>query len=159
MDHFYYHGKLFEPTAFFFHPQIWGGDPTVFYFLLSDVNSKPFMKTALNYLCWLLSPFLILFLFFNSAALSVPLLPGYRARWRPNGRSGNGNSPVKWKAWFVCLFSITASAITCLSLLEHLWLFCEHKTTGGMSASSPLLPHGVQGQVPDIHSCYSLELL
>lgn len=34
----------------------------------------------------------------------------------------------------------TTSAITCLSLLEHLWLFCEHKITGGMSACSPPFP-------------------
>lgn len=61
MHWFYYHGSMFEPSALFFHPEIWGKYPIVFYFLLYDVVSKPFLRTAVSYLYWLLFPFLVFF--------------------------------------------------------------------------------------------------
>lgn len=42
MDCLYFHGKLFELRALFFHPQIWGKYPVTFYILLSDAVSKLF---------------------------------------------------------------------------------------------------------------------
>lgn len=121
--------------------------------LLCSSTHKSEESTLLSYtfyfLMWLIRPFwkqqLVIYVdycspswffwvcFFSSAALSFPLLPGHWAGWRPIGRSGYADSPVSE-------MPLTASAITCLSLLEHLWLFCEHKTTRGMPACSLLLP-------------------
>lgn len=43
-------GKLFEPTALFFHPQIRGKYSNIYYFRLSNVVSKCFLKTAVSFL-------------------------------------------------------------------------------------------------------------
>lgn len=45
-DCLYFHGKLFELSALFFHPQIWGKYPLTFYFLLSDAVSKLFENSS-----------------------------------------------------------------------------------------------------------------
>lgn len=89
--------------------------------------SKTFLKTAVMLIT---VPLLFLFCLiycFSSGALSVPLLPGHWAGWRPVRRCGNGDSPVLF------FFSIIASAITCLLLVEHLQLFFEHKTAAEVS--------------------------
>lgn len=147
MDCIYYNGKLFEPAALFFHPQIWGKYHIVFYFLLSDVVSKTFLKTAVMLIT---VPLLILFCLFycsSSGALSVPLLPGHWAGWRPVGRCGNGDSPVCFRGFF--FLSVFTSAVTCLSLVERLWWFFKHKTAAEMSSCSLLL-------APMVHRHWSI---
>lgn len=140
MDCFYYIGKLFEPAALFFHPQMWGKYPIVSYFLLSDVVSKPFLKTAVSYFCWSLFPLLDFFVLFCIFLQQLFLFLSYQ----DTGLDGDLLEEVRMGTVLLVKHliydpppPIIASAIVCLSLLEHLWLFCEHKT-GGMSVCSPL---------------------
>lgn len=95
-------------------------------------------------------PLLFLFCLFycsSSGALSVPLLPGHWAGWRPVGRCGNGDSPVCFRGFFFP--SIFTSAVTCLSLVEHFWWFFKHKTAAEMSSCSLLL-------APMVHKHWSI---
>lgn len=133
-------GSCLNLLLLFFHWQIWGMYSIVFYSLLSDVVSKPFLKTAVSYLCWLLFPFLVWWgggcfvFFFSSSFCSSPTktLGGMKTCW-----SGNGDILL---VKCLMLFPAIPLQLLLVSLLEHLWLFCEHKITGGMSACSPPFP-------------------
>lgn len=78
MDCLYFHGKLFELRALFFHPQIWGKYSATFYFLLSDAVSKLFE----NSVCVGYDDYCSSFLFFFSFGNSVDLCVGWRFLWR-----------------------------------------------------------------------------
>lgn len=122
IDWLYYHGSMFEPTALFFHPQIWGKYPIIFYFLLYDVVSKPFLKTAVIciYCCSPSCFFRLLFL--SSATLSVPLLPG---RWAGLSLVGkNGDGPISEALrFFVCfLLLLLQLSLTSRTFVIILWI-------------------------------------
>lgn len=150
----YGHRKLFEPTAFFFHPQIWGKYPINFYFVLSNEVSKSFEKSSYLFMLITVPLFwgiLKIILFFTSGDLSVSLLPGDCVGWSSLWISENGDIPFSEVLFFCYCFS-HYMATTSRAFVIVLW----NTTAEGMSACSHLL---AQGQLHNMHSCYSLELL
>lgn len=147
----YGHRKLFEPTAFFFHPQIWRKYPINF--VLSNEVSKSFEKSSYLFMLITVPLFLGNFknYFFTSGDLSVPLLPGDCVGWRSLWISENEDIPFSEVSFFCYCFS-HHMATTSRAFVIVLW----NTTAEGMSACSPLL---AQGQLHNMHSCYSLELL
>lgn len=105
-DCLYFHGKLFELSALFFHPQIWGKYPLTFYFLLSDAVSKLFENSSYVGYDDYCSSFPFIW-----EGTSVDLCVGWRFLWR-SGKRETLEYP----------HSITDSAVMCLR--EHLWLLC-----------------------------------
>lgn len=113
--------------SLFFHLQIQGKYSNTFYFLLSNVVSSAFWNQQLSFYFHCCSPswFLVLDFVLQHFFLFLP----YGAGWRPVGRSGNGNNPIRKTLFWFFPPLITASTISYLLFLEHLLPCCEHKTT------------------------------